>query len=84
MSMDPNILVHYNLQNDLGSTTLTNMAVGDTDTTLVPSRLNARMLDWNVVNGTLFKALPSSRKSMQSGPMTGDSRESLPSRSQTP
>ena len=48
MSMDPNIALHYNFQNDLGQTTVTNMAVGNqNDRSLVPSNLNGRLLDYS-------------------------------------
>lgn len=48
MSMDPNIALYFNLQNDRGTTTLTNMALSNQDDpTLVPSTLNAPILDWN-------------------------------------
>lgn len=48
MSMDPNIIVHYTMQNDRGTNTLTNMAWGNTDDqTIVPSTLNATIMDWS-------------------------------------
>ena len=47
MSMDPNIMLHYNFQNDAGSGTITNMAQGNTDVSLVPSNVNGRVLDWS-------------------------------------
>ena len=45
MSMDPNIMLQYNFQNDRGSAQITNTAAGSIDTRLVPSSLNGRILD---------------------------------------
>ena len=47
MSMDPNIMLHYNFQNDAGSGTITNMGQGNTDVSLVPSNVNGRVLDFS-------------------------------------
>ena len=85
MSMDPNIAVHYNLQNDLGNNTLTNMAVSNQDDpSLVPSVLDGRMLDWNN-NFKPFSPQTSSPTSTYAatelkrcGLATGDSTGSLP------
>ena len=46
-SMDPNIAVYFNLQNDRGINTLTNMAVSNADDpSFVPSACDAQVLDW--------------------------------------
>ena len=46
MSMDPNIVVHYNFQNDLGNSTITNQAVqNQDDRSFLPAALNGRVLD---------------------------------------
>ncbi len=53
-SMDPNIAVYFNLQNDRGANTLTNMAVNNADDpSFVPSQCNAQALDWANTAGFL-------------------------------
>jgi len=71
MSMDPNIVLQYNFQNDRGGNTITNMAVGNqTDPTLVPSSLNGRLLDYN---GAFTTPVPAKTQSlwMNDGRFTG-------------
>jgi prepilin-type N-terminal cleavage/methylation domain-containing protein len=47
MSMDPNMVIYYNFQNDLGSTTVTNMmANNQDDPSIVPSQMNGTIVDW--------------------------------------
>ncbi len=46
--MDPSVIVHYDMQNDAGTSFLTNMAMGNArDPSMVPSNLDAQILDWS-------------------------------------
>jgi prepilin-type N-terminal cleavage/methylation domain-containing protein len=47
LSMDPNMVIYYNFQNDRGSSTVTNMTANNQDDpTLVPSQMNGSIVDW--------------------------------------
>jgi prepilin-type N-terminal cleavage/methylation domain-containing protein len=48
MGMDPNICWQFNFQNDRGSDSITNMALGQSvDPSMIPSNLNGQILDWS-------------------------------------
>lgn len=48
MSMDPNMGLYYNFQNDRGLSTVTNMAASNQDDpSLVPGQLNGTIVDWS-------------------------------------
>ena len=46
MSMDPDCALHWNFQNDLGTSTFTNDAYGNSNVGFVASNLNAGMTTW--------------------------------------
>lgn len=53
MDLDPTIVLHYNFQNDLGTNTITNMAVSnESDRTLIPSAL-----DGTIINQSSYTAM---------------------------
>lgn len=52
LSMDPNLALYWNFQNDFGGNTLTNMAVANSDRSFVPKSLNGTIYDQTTIDSS--------------------------------